>query len=175
MDHRDALLSIGRFAELTGLTVRALRLYDRLGVLPPAAVDFASGYRYYAEAQVEEGRLIRSLRALNLPLPEVRALLHADASDAERILERHRTQLRGEIESRRRMVRRIPTKEEWMYRKEQKMEVETASPACSFCGKSRDRVRRMIAGPGSVFICNECVDLCNKVIAEEEAESAATS
>ncbi len=38
---------------------------------------------------------------------------------------------------------------------------------CSFCGKSQDQVRRLIAGPGSVFICDECVDLCREIIDEE--------
>jgi len=44
---------------------------------------------------------------------------------------------------------------------------------CSFCGKSQDEVRKLIAGP-SVFICDECVDLCNDIITEEiqEAEEA---
>src|SRR5688500_11560238 len=37
---------------------------------------------------------------------------------------------------------------------------------CSFCGKARDEVTHLIAGPG-VFICNECVDLCEKVIGDE--------
>ena len=37
---------------------------------------------------------------------------------------------------------------------------------CSFCGKSQDEVRKLIAGP-SVFICDECVDLCNDIISEE--------
>lgn len=37
---------------------------------------------------------------------------------------------------------------------------------CSFCGKSQDEVRKLIAGP-SVFICDECVDLCNDIIREE--------
>ena len=40
-----------------------------------------------------------------------------------------------------------------------------ARPACSFCGKSQDEVARLIAGP-SVFICNECVDLCVTTLAE---------
>src|SRR6056300_616325 len=40
---------------------------------------------------------------------------------------------------------------------------------CSFCGKSQDEVRKLIAGP-SVFICDECVDLCNDIITEEMAE-----
>ena len=37
---------------------------------------------------------------------------------------------------------------------------------CSFCGKSQDRVRKLIAGPG-IYICDECVDLCSEIIDEE--------
>ena len=36
---------------------------------------------------------------------------------------------------------------------------------CSFCGKSQRQTKHLIAGPG-VYICDECIDLCNKVIAE---------
>ncbi|WP_421864108.1 ATP-dependent Clp protease ATP-binding subunit ClpX [Motiliproteus sp.] len=43
---------------------------------------------------------------------------------------------------------------------------------CSFCGKSQDEVRKLIAGP-SVFICDECVDLCNDIISEEVQEPGA--
>lgn len=42
---------------------------------------------------------------------------------------------------------------------------------CSFCGKSQDEVRKLIAGP-SVFICDECVDLCNDIIREEVQEAS---
>ena len=45
---------------------------------------------------------------------------------------------------------------------------------CSFCGKSQHEVRKLIAGP-SVFICDECVDLCNDIISEEIQESAGKS
>ncbi|MFI5270357.1 MAG: ClpX C4-type zinc finger protein [Chloroflexota bacterium] len=45
---------------------------------------------------------------------------------------------------------------------------------CSFCGKKNMEVKRMIAGPGKVYICNECVDLCNMLIAEEEAKAPAS-
>ncbi len=45
---------------------------------------------------------------------------------------------------------------------------------CSFCGKSQHEVRKLIAGP-SVFICDECVDLCNDIISEEIQENAAAS
>ncbi|MFL0798487.1 MAG: ATP-dependent Clp protease ATP-binding subunit ClpX [Cellvibrionaceae bacterium] len=44
---------------------------------------------------------------------------------------------------------------------------------CSFCGKSQHEVRKLIAGP-SVFICDECVDLCNDIIREEIQEAAGT-
>src|SRR5512146_2383125 len=38
---------------------------------------------------------------------------------------------------------------------------------CSCCGKSQDQVQRLIAGPGGVYICDECVDLCREIIEEE--------
>src|SRR5271156_4143506 len=40
---------------------------------------------------------------------------------------------------------------------------------CSFCGKSQKQVKKLIAGPG-VYICDECIDLCNDIIAEERDE-----
>jgi len=44
---------------------------------------------------------------------------------------------------------------------------------CSFCGKSQHEVRKLIAGP-SVFICDECVDLCNDIITEEMQEQTSS-
>jgi len=43
---------------------------------------------------------------------------------------------------------------------------------CSFCSKSQNEVRKLIAGPSSVFICDECIDLCNDIIVEEAQEAA---
>ncbi len=43
---------------------------------------------------------------------------------------------------------------------------QTEDISCSFCGKSQDEVKRIVAGPG-VFICNECVDLCQEIMEEE--------
>src|SRR3954464_809856 len=42
---------------------------------------------------------------------------------------------------------------------------------CSFCGKSQKQVKKLIAGPG-VYICDECIDLCNEIIEEELAETS---
>ncbi len=44
-------------------------------------------------------------------------------------------------------------------------------PRCSFCGKTKDSVKKFISGP-SVYICNECISLCNEILAEEEEREA---
>jgi ATP-dependent Clp protease ATP-binding subunit ClpX len=49
------------------------------------------------------------------------------------------------------------------------MSKEKRDRTCSFCGKTQEQVHRMIAGPKDVHICDECVALCNAIIAEEEA------
>ncbi|TMB96941.1 MAG: ATP-dependent Clp protease ATP-binding subunit ClpX [Chloroflexi bacterium] len=43
------------------------------------------------------------------------------------------------------------------------------SYTCSFCGKNQDQVRRLIAGPGAVYICDECVELCREIIQEDNS------
>ncbi len=45
---------------------------------------------------------------------------------------------------------------------------------CSFCGKSQEQVRKLIAGPG-VYICDECIDLCNEILDEELLDTQGTS
>jgi ATP-dependent Clp protease ATP-binding subunit ClpX len=42
---------------------------------------------------------------------------------------------------------------------------------CSFCGKLRSEVERLIAGPDDLYICDRCVDLCNKIIEEERVRT----
>ncbi len=42
---------------------------------------------------------------------------------------------------------------------------------CSFCGKSQKQVKKLIAGPG-VYICDECIELCNEIMEEERAEAS---
>ncbi|HXC61948.1 MAG TPA: ClpX C4-type zinc finger protein, partial [Nitrospiria bacterium] len=55
-------------------------------------------------------------------------------------------------------------------------EKSEAALRCSFCGKSREEVQKLIAGP-TVYICNECIELCNDIIAEdwEEEKEQVTS
>ncbi len=89
----DDLLPIGRFARLAGLSIGALRHYHELGLLEPARVDPDTSYRSYARAQLDDARLIARLRELDLALPEIRAILGANASDRRRLLGAHRSRL----------------------------------------------------------------------------------
>ena len=80
----DPLLTIGVFARRSRLSPKALRLYDRLGVLTPAHVDADNGYRRYRESQLETARLVALLRRLDMPLTRVAEIVSApDAQRAE--------------------------------------------------------------------------------------------
>jgi DNA-binding transcriptional MerR regulator len=90
----DDLLSIGRFARLTGLSVGALRHYDDLDLLRPADIDRFTGYRRYRREQLVTARTIARLRDLELPLDEIRAVLATDdPADRRRRLAVHRTRV----------------------------------------------------------------------------------
>jgi DNA polymerase III subunit beta len=78
----DRRRGIGAMARASGLTVSALRFYDGAGVLRPAGVDPASGYRWYADRQVAQARLIAALRRVRMPVPEIAAVLAAAGTDA---------------------------------------------------------------------------------------------
>ena len=77
------LIPIGRFAQITHLSVKALRIYAHEGLLQPMYVDPESGYRYYTLAQAALAARIRLLRLVDMPLEEIRAVLQA--SDAETV------------------------------------------------------------------------------------------
>ncbi|WP_416483273.1 MerR family transcriptional regulator [Streptomyces sp. CL12] len=83
--HED-LLTIGAFAARARLSAKALRLYDRLGLLAPAYVDASSGYRYYRAAQVERARLVALLRQLDMPLARIAEVAGAEGAAAARLL-----------------------------------------------------------------------------------------
>src|SRR5262252_1206952 len=90
---KDTTLSIGRFSHLTGLTTRALRLYDELRLLPPYAVDAETGYRSYTPDQIKDANLISRLRGIDMPLEEVGLFLGSDIPARQRSLAHHRTRL----------------------------------------------------------------------------------
>lgn len=95
------LLPIGRFSEICRLSIPALRHYDELGLLPPAAVDPDTGYRYYSVSQAADADRIRALRFLEMPLPEIRAILAGDPERTKALLETHRQRLVEQTERQR--------------------------------------------------------------------------
>lgn len=76
------LMSIGEFARLSRLSPKALRLYDELGLLPPARVDPDSGYRWYAAGQLDHARLVASLRQIGVPLAQIQLILSLEPEAA---------------------------------------------------------------------------------------------
>jgi DNA-binding transcriptional MerR regulator/predicted enzyme related to lactoylglutathione lyase len=90
----DDLLSIGVFGMLSGLSINALRHYDELGLLHPAVVDPATGYRRYRPEQLRHAKLICALRGVDMPLDDIRvALRDPDGEALHTALRRHRQRL----------------------------------------------------------------------------------
>ncbi|MCL7491584.1 MerR family transcriptional regulator [Streptomyces sp. MCA2] len=81
----DGLCSIGELAEHAGVTVKTVRFYSDRGLLPEASRS-AGGHRRYAPEALDRLRLIRSLRTLDLPLPEVHRILDEE-DEAGTVLE----------------------------------------------------------------------------------------
>ena len=112
-------VSIGEFARRSRLSIKALRRYDELGVLVPARVDEASGYRYYDVAQLEAARLVAMLRQLDLPLAAIRELLACDPVDAAERIAAHWREVESAHDARRELadylVNRLSGKRSVMY------------------------------------------------------------
>ena len=77
-------MTIGEFGEKTRLSPKALRLYDQLGLVIPAQVGAASGYRRYSEDQVDTAQLLALLRRLDMPLADIAAVLALEEPEAAR-------------------------------------------------------------------------------------------
>jgi PPM family protein phosphatase len=76
------LMGIGEFARGSLLSPKALRLYDELGLLRPASVDPDTGYRWYAEGQLNSASLIATLRQLGVPLAQIKVLMTVPPDEA---------------------------------------------------------------------------------------------
>lgn len=72
-------IPIGKFSFMTRLSQKALRLYDRKGLLVPEAKDPFTGYRYYTVSQLEKGMKIKTLSFLGFSLEEISMLLNAES------------------------------------------------------------------------------------------------
>lgn len=103
------MFTIGEFSRVTGLTVKALRFYHEEGLLVPVHVDPQSGYRYYADDQIELARTIAFLRSLEFPLAEIKSLLQ-NRGENEKLLDliqRQRSALAERAKQYRQLVRRL--------------------------------------------------------------------
>lgn len=103
-DRPSDLLTIGDFARASGLTPKALRLYDDLGLLRPAEVDPASGYRRYAPWQLGRARLVATLRLVGMPLARIEEVVDAPPGMAARLVRAYWLQVEHDTASRREIV-----------------------------------------------------------------------
>ncbi len=98
MSERDRhLMPIGTFSATTRLSVKALRLYDEMGLLLPERVDEFTGYRYYALSQVRRAEAIRFLRSVDMSLEEIALALAADPREWPGLLASHRARLEASL------------------------------------------------------------------------------
>jgi DNA-binding transcriptional MerR regulator len=87
-DEFEELISTGEFGRRSRLTVKALRIYDRIGLLRPVSVDQANGYRRYGVGQVRTGQLIGLLRGADLSLADISSVLADLAIDGQVAIDR---------------------------------------------------------------------------------------
>jgi DNA-binding transcriptional MerR regulator len=121
--HSADLIPIGRFSHLSRLSLKALRLYDALGLLPPAYVDPTSSYRYYTRAQLRNARLIGLLRGLGMPLSRITHVLTLSGAGAAREVAAYWHEVEMEAAAKRKLVYYLG---EWLEgRGEEMFEVET--------------------------------------------------
>ncbi|MGY1609991.1 MerR family transcriptional regulator [Geodermatophilus sp. SYSU D00700] len=110
------VLAIGEFSRLTHLSVRTLRRYHDAGLLEPATVDEATGYRYYSAGQIPTAQVIHRLRELDVPLSDVQRILRSPdpgtraalVSDHLQRLETELDRTRAAVASLRRLLRPEP-------------------------------------------------------------------
>jgi DNA-binding transcriptional MerR regulator len=94
-DRPDGLMTIGTFSRASLLSVKVLRAYHEAGILVPARVDPATGYRRYHAGQLGDAGVVRRLRSLDLPLDDVREVVRArDPELTRRVLAAHAAAMR---------------------------------------------------------------------------------
>jgi PPM family protein phosphatase len=98
------LMTSGEFARASGLSRKALRLYDELDLLRPVAIDPASQYRFYDPAQLEQARLVAWLRRLGMPLAAIREARQAAPARAAALLTAYWDQVEAETAARRELA-----------------------------------------------------------------------
>jgi DNA-binding transcriptional MerR regulator len=100
-----AQVPIGAFSVMTGLSRKTLRHYHEAGLLEPASIDPATGYRHYATSQVRTAEIIRRFRALDMPVADVKAVLAApDAAARNAVIAAHLRRMEAQLDQTRQAV-----------------------------------------------------------------------
>ena len=97
-------MTTGVFAKRTRLSHKALRLYDAMGLLPPAFVDEQNGYRYYSLEQVEKAKRISLLRQLEMPLNQIAEVLSLEGRDISRAILTYWQEVEDDVRQKRKLV-----------------------------------------------------------------------
>src|SRR5215217_1249261 len=106
-ERADPLMSIGVFARRSRLSMKALRLYERLGLLVPAKVNQDNGYRRYRESQLATARLIVLLRRLDMPLERVAQVIAADGPHGAALVAGYWDEVESRIASQRKLAEHL--------------------------------------------------------------------
>jgi DNA-binding transcriptional MerR regulator len=101
----NEMLTIGAFSRRSRLSLKALRLYDEMGLLSPAMVDPDNGYRYYREDQIELGRLIGLLRSLEMPLAQIAEIISLEGTAAVKSIGTYWHGEESDLRTKRKLVR----------------------------------------------------------------------
>ena len=99
------LLPIGMFSPASSLSIKTLRAYHESGILVPARVDPQTGYRSYTVDQLADAAIVQRLRALDLPLEQVRTVVDARDPDVTRqVLAGHQREMQSRLDETERIV-----------------------------------------------------------------------
>lgn len=143
---------IGQLSRMAGVSDRTLRHYDQIGLLSPAAVDGATGYRWYGAAELMRLERIRGLRRLGLSLRQIAEIVDAPDAEVRQVLSETAAALRRELAA---IADTVAAAED-------RLAVATAIlPQATAVGERRLRVRRFSVDHPSELaaVCGQAPDL----------------
>jgi DNA-binding transcriptional MerR regulator len=103
------MYTIGEFSRITGLSIKALRLYHEKGLLVPSQIDDSSGYRYYDHKNVERARIVNHLRNMEFSLSDIGEMLEdaRDDADVVEFFEKKRDEILSRIHQQKNIVQNL--------------------------------------------------------------------
>lgn len=77
---KDDLMLIGEIAEFFGVSRKAIRLYEKKGIIKPVKIDASNGYRYYSAGQVQQLNALLELKAMGFSLDEIKMVIAGETT-----------------------------------------------------------------------------------------------